>query len=191
MRKVVIHNRRILLDGFLKVEEASLQFEKFDGSLSRSITRLSLERGDLVAAILIDRPQNEIIMITQFRYPTYQHGPGWMTEIVAGMVNPEESPESAIRREILEETGYQVSALEKVSTFYVSPGGSSERIFLFCADIQGVPVEGGGGNAAEDEDVCLVRFDVAALPQLLREGYFLDAKTIIALQWLNSKGGRQ
>ena len=67
-------------------------------------------------------------------------------ELVAGIVEPGEDPEQAMRRELLEEMGYEALALTHISTFYVSPGGSSERVILYCADVdsRGRVAEGGG-----------------------------------------------
>ena len=54
----------------------------------------------------------------QFRYPAWlRDGPGWILEIVAGMLKEGEDPQEAMRREIHEETGYRVAALEPVSAF--------------------------------------------------------------------------
>ena len=90
----------------------------------------------------------------QFRYSTYEKGPGWLLETVAGVIEPVEAPEAVARRELLEEAGYRVGELESVGCFYLTPGGSSERIYLFFAEVENVDrVTDGGGVDAEGEDM--------------------------------------
>ena len=69
-----------------------------------------------------------------------------MSELVAGVLEADESPEITIRREILEEIGYEVSDLVYISSFYVSPGGSTERIIIYYAEVdnEGKVSKGGG-----------------------------------------------
>src|SRR5688572_10147660 len=135
MKKVEIKSKRYLLDDFFKVEEVYLRYERYNGEMSEEVRRLNFERGDGVAAILFNRDSRRVILIEQFRYPTYEKGPGWVVEAIAGMLEEGEEPEEAMRRELPEEVGYQVDQLRHISTFYVSPGGSSERIFLYYAEV--------------------------------------------------------
>jgi 8-oxo-dGTP pyrophosphatase MutT (NUDIX family) len=55
--------------------------------------------------------------VKQFKYPTYEKGSGWIVETVAGILEPGETPEAALRRETLEETGYEIALLEPIATF--------------------------------------------------------------------------
>src|SRR5271165_4623975 len=118
MRKVQIDAKRIVFDQFFKIEEATLRYEKFSGEMSRTIKRLNFERGDSVAALVLNKGTNKILMVNQFKYPTLSKGPGWITEVVAGMVEVGEKPEDAIRREVTEEMGYTICNLEKIAEFY-------------------------------------------------------------------------
>jgi len=189
MRKVEILARRRLVDAFFKLDETQLRHEQLDGSMSAPMHRLNLERGDGVAA-LIHRPQkNTLVLVRQFRYPTYLHdGPGWIIEIAAGMVDKDEEPAETMRREVVEETGFVVKNLELLSHFYLTPGGSSERIFLYYAEIdEQIPRSEGGGLNEEHEDIEIVEIALDEAWQLLDSGQIVDAKTIIALQWLRAK----
>ena len=109
--KVSIKKTKRILDSFFKVDHSILQFEKFDGSLSEEVVRLNLERGDSVAALLVNRKKKKIILIKQFRFPVYtkEQNNAWTWEIVAGMVDDGHSNEDSIIREITEETGYHVT----------------------------------------------------------------------------------
>lgn len=130
--KVSIESRKTLLTEFLSVEEVTLRFEKYSGQMSDTVRRLNLERGDSAAILLYDRAQDCVTLVEQFKWPTFENGSGWILETVAGVVDDAESPEEAAMREAYEETGFAVSIIERIATFYVSPGGSSERIHLFC-----------------------------------------------------------
>jgi nudix-type nucleoside diphosphatase (YffH/AdpP family) len=187
-KRVMVKDRKRILDDFFKVEEVHLSFEKFDGSMSPVLRRLNFERGDAVAALLYHRERDAVLLVNQFRYPTYQKGPGWITEIVAGMIDASEKPEDAMRREILEETGYLVEQLTSIADFYVSPGGSSERIFLYCAEIcDAGQKEKGGGLAAEGEDIRVLELSTTEAFDELDRGEIHDAKTIVALMWLRAR----
>jgi ADP-ribose pyrophosphatase len=130
------------------------------------------------------------LLVNQFKYPSYEKGPGWITEVVAGMIDKGETPEEAIRREIQEETGYRADSVEHISTFYVSPGGSSERIILYYATVSGVGRRSkSGGLASENEDIKLIELPLADAFDQLRRGEIADAKTIIALMWFEARHG--
>jgi len=185
MRKVIVHTKKRVFDGFFKLEEAEISYEQFNGRMSRPVRRLSLERGDSVAAIIYNRDSRKILFVNQFKYPTFEKGPGWIMETVAGMVEEGETPQSALRREVLEETGYTVEAFEHIGSFYVSPGGSSERIILYYAEVSGQSIAGpGGGLESEGEDIETVELSLDELERLLESNSVQDAKTIVAIQWL-------
>src|SRR5215813_8266299 len=106
MPKVEVINRRRLLDDFFKVDEVRLRFERYDGSMSEEIRRLNFERGDSVAALLLDGKKGVVYLVEQFMYPTLAKAGGWLETVAAGMIDEGETPEEAVRREIREETGF-------------------------------------------------------------------------------------
>ena len=183
--KVTLQSKRRVFDGFFKIDEVKLQYEKFDGSMTPVLTRLNFERGDSVAAAILNTDTQKIVLVNQFKYPSYEKGPGWITEVIAGMVDPGETAEMAIKREILEEVGYATTRLEHISTFYVSPGGSDERIVLFYAEVTNSSRRAaGGGLASEEEDIRLIEVPLSQIADMLTSKSIKDAKTIIALMWL-------
>jgi ADP-ribose pyrophosphatase len=126
-----------------------------------------------------------VLFTEQFRFPALEKGPGWLLEIIAGMIDAGEAPEGALRREIAEELGYGVDRVEHIATFYVSPGGSSERIWLYYAEVsEGGRVSEGGGLPGEHEDIRVVSLTAEEARTALADGRLVDAKTIIGLQWL-------
>jgi nudix-type nucleoside diphosphatase (YffH/AdpP family) len=192
VRRVQIEQKARILDDFFKVDEARLRYERFDGRMSPSVRRLNFERGDSVAAVIVNKNTGRLLLVNQFKYPTYEKGPGWITELVAGMIEDGESPEAAARREIEEEMGYRVGQLEPVSTFYVSPGGSSERIVLYYAEVESADKDGeGGGASGENEDIMTVELTLPEALDQIHTGQIVDAKTILGVLWLQTRQARR
>jgi len=189
MRNVEIQNKRTMFDDKFKIEEATLRFQKFNGQMSDPVRRLVFERGDSAAALLLNKDTQKVLLIEQFRYPAYEKGPGWIQEVVAGVIDENEQPEETIRREIREEIGYEVhEPLTHIATFYVSPGGTSERNMLYYAELSNTDrVAAGGGKISEHEDIELVEMTLPELWQALDNGDIVDAKTLVAVQWLRNK----
>lgn len=192
-RVEVLSKRDVFQKSIFRVEEIHLRHERHDGSMTHEFTRLNLDRGDSVAAILHEKERDRIILTEQFRYPTYEKGPGWMIELPAGIVDQErgETPEAALRREVIEETGYRLEKLHHICTFYPSPGGSSERIHLYYASITLKDrVAEGGGLVESGEDIRRLSLPVSSALAKIANGEIVDAKTIIALQWLQNHFSR-
>jgi len=189
MKKVSIEQKRYILEDVFKVEEAHLRHEKFNGEMSNVMRRISLERGDSVAVIVFNLTTNKIILVNQFRYPSYKNGHGWLIEAIAGIVDPGESPEESARREVQEETGLSISSLENISTFYPSPGGSSERIHLFYSEVSGenAKYKGTGGLVSEGEDIKAEELSLADALSKIKSHEIMDAKTIIGIYWLENR----
>ena len=184
MEDVRLLQKRRVFDDIYAIDEAVLAYRRHDGTWSQPVRQLCFERGDSVAALLVSRETNDFVLVNQFRYPTYEKGPGWILEIVAGGLDRDETPELAIKREIREETGYDVLELELITSFYVSPGGTSERVHLFYAEVSGTPAaDGRSFGTGGDEDIAVVELSSQQLWEEFTAGRLLDGKTIIALLW--------
>ena len=191
MPKVEVISRRRVFDDFFKIDEAEVRFERYDGTMSEAVRRLNFERGDSAAALLLDARSRTVYLIEQFMYPTLAKAGGWLETVVAGMIDEGETPAEAIRREILEEAGFAVERVEPIADFFVSPGGTSERIFLFCALVSyAARVTDGGGVATEHEDIRLVPVALDDFLARLSPHGFADAKTIVAGYWLKDNLAR-
>jgi ADP-ribose pyrophosphatase len=189
MKKVEVIDRKRLFDDFVKIEEARLRYERYDGTMSPVLRRLNFERGDSSAAILLNAERKTVYLAEQFKFPTLDKGDGWIVEVVAGSVESGETPADCIRREIREETGFEVGTLEPIADFFVSPGGTSERIFLFCAVVSdSMRKSRGGGVASEGEDIKIVEWPLDEF--LAKIVQLKDAKTIVAGYWLKDNKAR-
>lgn len=185
-KQVVIQGEKTLLEGFINLKEITLQFTQSDGQLSPVVRRIVADRGDAVAAVLWLREPEGFLLVRQFRLPAWTRAEedGWLTELVAGSLKPTEDAEACIRREIVEETGYEPLVCEHIYSFYTSPGGLTEQIHLFLAITdENHRISEKTGLEEENEDIELVFIAAEDLTDLLAIGFFCDAKTLIGLQW--------
>ncbi len=187
-----IDTRQRVYDGYFKIDEVGLSYDRV-GRPGRveGQRRLILERGDSAAVLLHDIEADTILLSEQVRAPTIDKGPGIIREIVAGSVEPGETAEACIVRELEEEIGYRVgkSTLKPIGTFYVSPGGTSERVVLFYARVKARHRvnPSATGLAREGEDVALVRVPRDIFVKRALAGRIDDAKTLIAGLWLATR----
>src|SRR5690348_6341191 len=91
--KVDIRYKHLVFDDKYQISESEIRFQHYDGQMSAPIRRLIFERGDAAGAILFNRDSQKVLLIEQFRYPTYEKGPGWIVEVVAGVIDPGEQPD--------------------------------------------------------------------------------------------------
>jgi len=180
-----------------RIVRATLQHRLVNGQMSQPVTRISFERGDSVAVLLYNPREDAVVLVRQFRYPVYaglspeqQNGEGakqaWILELVAGIKEAGRAEAEVARQELLEEAGYKITGeLQPLGAFYVSPGGSSERVTLFMAQVNHRErVAQGGGVAGEGEDIEVVPIPFQDAMEMVACGDIQDAKTIIALQKL-------
>ncbi|MBN1297735.1 NUDIX hydrolase [bacterium] len=177
-----------MLDGFFRIEEVVLRHELFRGGMSPAITRLCVERGD-AAAVLLHRPLDKsVLLVRQFRYPAWSgDGNGWLWEIVAGTVGKNDDPATVAQLEIKEEAGVRVLDIRHLLSFFMSPGGCSEKCHLYLAvtEEQESPSFPPGANG-HFEDLEARWFPLTKAISMIANGSIMDAKTIIALQWLQA-----
>jgi ADP-ribose pyrophosphatase len=192
--RVVITAERRVFDSFFKVDEFDVSHRQFDGAMSAVQKRLVFERGDAVAVLLFNVDRQSVVLVEQFRLPALigrrrdhpSTDDAWLLEVVAGMIDRGETPEVAAAREVFEETGYRVHALESIGRFFTSAGGTSERIFLYFVQVADADRVGNGGGLG-DEDVHVVEMPVEDLFARLGQGLFEDPKLMIAAYWLRDR----
>ncbi len=184
-KKYEILKRETLFQGFFRVDRFHLRHERFDGNWSPVLTREIYHRSKQVAgALLFDPRHDKVVMIEQFRAGTLVVGEyPWMMEIPMGMVDANETPEQAARREALEESGCEVAELQLIASYFSSPGGTSEHVTLFVGRTT-APADGGiYGVASENEDIRVHVMDAARAIGLIYANKIRDAQTLVALQW--------
>ncbi|AII53577.1 NUDIX domain-containing protein [Hymenobacter sp. APR13] len=164
-----VTDRKTAYDGHFKLRLLTVQ----DGD--EQLKRERFEPGRAVAALVWDTQKEQYVLTRQFRI-----GPeAEMLELAAGMIDGDEVPETAIRRELHEELGYDVDRLEQIAHIYPSPGTSAETITVYLAEVSHQSGQG-GGLAEESEKIEAVFLSA----EQLQQQQFEDAKTIIAVQWV-------
>jgi len=117
-----------------------------------------------------------IIMVKQFRYPVN----AVMLELPAGKIDPGESPEDTIQRELAEETGYHPKSLKPICRIHTCVGYSNELLHLFWAD----NLQERKLAADDDETIEIIEISTEKVFELVLNGQITDAKTLIGLFWL-------
>ncbi|MAG15408.1 MAG: NUDIX hydrolase [Dehalococcoidales bacterium] len=138
----------------------------------RQTTREIVEHADCVAIIAIDDEDN-VLLVRQFRKPVEKE----LLEIPAGGINPGERPETAVRREMREETGYLPRKVSKLGGFYSAPGYCSEYLYLYLAtDLISSQL-----HAEDTAEIRLVRLPTNQILNTITLGGICDAKSIAGL----------
>ena len=182
---VKIQEREVILDDYFNVDVATLQYEKFDGKFSEPVRRYNLNRPEAVAILVYLTDVKRLVLIKQFRYADFaRRNQGWLVEIVAGIMDEEESALECARRETIEETGYEIQNFEHIASVYSTPGITTEFVHIYLgigtsADLK----HEGGGLDEEHEDIQLIELTPEEAKQMLLEKQIMDAKTILALQY--------
>ena len=93
--KFKILDKKNIHNGFFKMNEVTLKYKKYDGNWSNEIKR-ELFGGAQVSAVLPYDPINKkIVLIKQFRPGTIsKDNQNYLDEIVAGIIDPGETPEA-------------------------------------------------------------------------------------------------
>jgi ADP-ribose pyrophosphatase len=178
--------------GFFKLDRFHFRHKRFDGSWSRSVGREIFIRGDATCVLPYDPVENSVVLVEQFRIGAVplERDLGdagvspWLIELVAGINEEGENPEDVARRESVEEANLELGELMPICHYLASPGGSTEKVHLYCARVDSREAGGVFGLAEEDEDirVHVVSFEDAML--MIESGQINNAAAIIALQWL-------
>ncbi len=123
------------------------------------------------AAVLATLDTGRILLIRQFRYALGQY----LYEFPAGKLDAGENPADSIRRELLEETGYEAKIWEEITYMYTTPGFCNEKIYLYRAD--GL-VLSDQERSQEDENIELLEAAPEEIARMIRNREIIDAKTI-------------
>jgi ADP-ribose pyrophosphatase len=180
-----ILGKEVVYPGFFRMEKYRLKHTLFAGGWSAEISRELFMRGNCVAVLLYDPHADKVVLIEQFRAGAIsQPDKAWLMEIVAGAIEEGETAEQVAYRESIEEAGCEIQELMVINEFYTTPGGSSEKITLFCGKIDCTRVGGIHGLDDEEEDILAraVHFDEAY--EMLENRKIESAIPIIAIQWL-------
>ncbi|HTP13587.1 MAG TPA: NUDIX hydrolase [Bacteroidota bacterium] len=141
---------------------------------NRSVREVAAHPGGAVIAPLL--PDNEIILVRQFRYPIQ----GYVYELPAGKLNPDEDPLVCAHRELGEETGYTAGRMQLLTAIYTTPGFCNERLHIYLAtDLK----PSGRGQQLEEGEASLT-LEVVPLRralEMIERQEIVDGKTICGI----------
>ena len=181
-----LHKKEVLYHGFFSMERYSLSYKSFDGSVIGPVEREIFERGMAAAVIPYDPVNDKLVLIEQFR-------PGclvpneptpWSVEIVAGIIDAGEDGLTTVKREMVEETGLALSEVEKVYSFFTTPGGCTERIDLFVGRVDASLAGGIHGLATEGESIRVFTVSPDEALEMCNQGLIRNAIALVGIQYL-------
>ncbi|QEY57957.1 NUDIX domain-containing protein [Pseudomonas sp. C27(2019)] len=182
---VVIEQRERCFQGFYRLDRVHLKHRLFAGGMGPVISRELFVRPDAVCVLPYDPHSDTVVLVEQFRIGALDKSPEpWLLEIVAGLIDSGEQPQEVARREAREEADLELHELLSVMTYYPSPGGSDERVYLYVGRCSTEGIGGVFGLTEEGEDIRVHVWSLDAALQAVADGRIDNAASIIALQWL-------
>ena len=182
---VEVVEKKAVYSGYFRIDRYRLRYSLYEGGTSAEVAREVFERGQVAALLMVDTDRDAVVLIEQFRPGPFAAGdPPWLIETVAGVIEGDESAEEMAKREAMEEANCEIMDLFPVMRFFTSPGASTESVTLFCGRVDSSSAGGVHGLDDEGEDIRVMVVSVDDALALLNEGRIVNAKTIIALQWL-------
>jgi ADP-ribose pyrophosphatase len=145
--------------------------EVIEPSGVRAIREVITHPGSVVVLPVL--PDGRILLIRQYRHATRQY----LWELVAGRMDPGETPKAAAARELIEETGYRAKRLRVFLEVFPTPGFLEEKMFLLLAE----GLTAGQAEPEEDEKIISRAYKRKELEEMIRSGKLRDAKSIAGL----------
>jgi ADP-ribose pyrophosphatase len=127
--------------------------------------------GSVVVLPVFD--DGRMLLVRQYRHSVG----GYLWELVAGRMEPDEQPLPGAKRELLEETGYTARRWEKILDVFPTPGFVSERMVVFVAR----DLRAGVAHPEEDERITIKAFPPHKLERWIRTGKLRDAKSVAGI----------
>jgi len=118
-------------------------------------------------------PDGRILLIRQYRHATRQY----LWELVAGRMDPGETPKLAAARELIEETGFRAKRMRVFLDVFPTPGFLEERMFILLAE----GLTAGEAEPEEDEKIISRAYSCQQLEGMIRRGKLRDAKSIAGI----------
>jgi GDP-mannose pyrophosphatase NudK len=181
---VEILKDEVLSDNWYVLHKVTYRIRKGGGEWETQ-SREAYDRGNGATVLLYDLERRTVVLTRQFRLPTYVNGnrSGMLIEACAGLLD-DAHPEECIRREVREETGYEIREVRKVFETYMSPGSVTEILHFFVAEYSpSQKVSDGGGVAHEGEDIEVLEMPFDRALEGIATGDIKDAKTVMLVQY--------
>jgi len=145
--------------------------EVIEPSGVRTIREVISHPGSVVVLPVL--PDGRILLIQQYRHAARQY----LWELVAGRIDPGETPKVAAARELIEETGYRAKRFRVFLDIFPTPGFLEERMFILLAE----GLTAGEAEPEEDEKIISRAYNRNQLEEMIRSGKLRDAKSIAGI----------
>lgn len=162
-------------------QAVKLRVDTVETADGRESTREIVEHIDCVSIVPVDGDDN-VLLVRQYRKAIEKE----LLEIPAGGIDPGEDAETAVRREMQEETGYLPGKIERLGGFYSAPGYCSEYLHLYLA----TDLTPSRLYADDTAGISVVRVPAEDIPALLASDELEDGKTIVGLRIFMEHRGR-
>jgi GDP-mannose pyrophosphatase NudK len=182
--QIRIVKEEILSNSWYVLKKFTFELRDRDGVWETQV-REAYDRGNGATILLYNRAKGTVILVRQFRLPTYVNGneTGLLIEACAGLLDGQ-SPEATIVKESEEETGYKVSNIQKIGEAYMSPGSVTEIVHFYVAEYSSdMRVSEGGGLRDEQEHIEVLEYSFEESVCMVSDGRIKDAKTIMLIQY--------
>lgn len=165
-----------------KGRAVNLRIDTIEAPDGRETTREIVEHADCIAVIPIDA-NGDILLVKQYRKAVDKE----LLEIPAGGIDPGESADEAVRREMQEETGYFPGKLEKLGGFYSTPGYCTEYLYLYVVS----ELTPGKLFAEDTEAIRIIPTPVEKIVELIDSGAICDSKSVAGLLLFLRRQGKK
>lgn len=181
--RIRIREEKLLSDNWAILRRTTFDYQRSDGTW-QTLVRETYDRGNGATILLYNRTRRSVVLTRQFRYPAYVNGHhGMLIETCGGLLDAHD-PETAMRHEVEQETGFLVHDMRQVYEIYMSPGSVTERIHFFVGQYEADErVSQGGGLETEGEDIDVIELPFSRALEMMASGEICDGKTIILLQY--------
>ena len=182
--KYKIINEKELYSGFFKLKKIEFNYQKHDGSWSNEVDREIFGGAHVSTLLPYDPKRKEIILIQQFRAGVIsRYDEDYLFEIVAGIIDENETPEETAKRECFEETGCIVNKVTPVQGYFPAPGSSESYYDFFLGEVNSFEGERIRGLETENENILVKSYKIEKVRNMLKKGKIKNGLTLIALQW--------
>ncbi|PQJ72303.1 NUDIX domain-containing protein [Polaribacter butkevichii] len=176
--------KTLLSNNYYTLNKFNFKYLMSNGSWVHQMREV-YERGHGAGILLYNTTKKTVVLIKQFRLPTFLHDnkDGFIIEIPAGLLDAD-NPEQCIIRETEEEVGIRLKSVKKIYEGYSSPGVLTEKMHFFIGEYtDDMKVSEGGGLESETEDIEILEIPFTEAVRMLNEGEIVDTRTIVLLQY--------
>lgn len=182
---VEVISNSVVFKGFFRVNLYLLRHRLFQGAWSNIIRREICDTGQVAGVLLYDPRQNQVALIEQFRTALLEDKDSpWSLEIVAGLLQNDETKDALAIREAKEEANADITQLIPICTYWESPGSSNKQVSAYCGIVDASQLGGLYGLKHENEDIRVHVIDATKAFQMVKTGIINNGLAIITLQWL-------